>query len=347
MVTELCGGACLDHNLVRGGDSHSPPQTWLRKGGVFPAQEGSAEHMCRSSLSEPTFVCCEAVLRCGTLHLKQMGPCLSPDTSSRSKVMPGSFCSQGWVGVGLSLQVGFQGACPALGKPDHPLEGLQRAVRDLAADVGSLVEGLTLHGDLVWEAGKGVSQGLEESLALSCDSPLGISLPGSGAVPALSVAVRHCGTRGDLAVWLLALCLPQPCASRLSHAVATLSFAFHCARPLPKPVACLAREQEQPPAQGQCGTGPLPCWAPACRGWREDPALAPARRDMRAWGRPRSPGPLATGAGAWLPWDWEFIFSIANGAMGCPSPPPQQEGFVQGCPNETRPTSYSFLKGAV
>lgn len=93
----------------------------------------------------------------GKLQLKRMDP-PRPQHLSFSKVMPGSRCPQDWVRLGLSLQVGFQGVCLLLGKLDHPLEEPQRAAKDLAADVDSLVEGLTLHGDLAWEAGKGVSR---------------------------------------------------------------------------------------------------------------------------------------------------------------------------------------------
>lgn len=130
----------------------------------------------------------------GKLQLKQMDPPYSPNTLARSKVMPGTRCSQGYVGVELSLQMGFQGACLLLGKLDHPLEGPQRAARDLAADVDSLVEGLTLHGDLVWEAGKGVSRpgrsghgGWRSHFHLSCSTLLGISFPGR-KVPCLPLA---------------------------------------------------------------------------------------------------------------------------------------------------------------
>lgn len=81
--------------------------------------------------------------------------------------------------------MGFQGARLLLGKPDRPLEGPQRAVRDLAADSDSLVESLTLHGNLFWEAGKGVSrlgspghEGWKSHFHLSCGTLLGVSLPG-------------------------------------------------------------------------------------------------------------------------------------------------------------------------
>lgn len=97
--------------------------------------------------------------------------------------MPGSCRTWGWVGVRLSLPVGFQRVCLLLGKPDHPLEGPQRAAEDLAADVESLVHGLTLCRDLVREDGKGISsqgdQDMEAGGATSTGTVVGIILPGS------------------------------------------------------------------------------------------------------------------------------------------------------------------------
>lgn len=79
----------------------------------------------------------------------------------------------------------FQGVSLLLEKPDHPLEGPQRAAKDLAADIDSLVERLTLHRDLVWVTGKGVSRperpghrGWRSHFHLSRGTLLGVTLPG-------------------------------------------------------------------------------------------------------------------------------------------------------------------------
>ena len=77
---------------------------------------------------------------------------------------------------------------------------------------------------------------------------------------------------------------PQPCALGLYHTASALSFAFPHALSLPKPVSLSGWRAGavfySEPAQDWTSPVP-PCWSPACRGWREYPAIAPTSRDVR------------------------------------------------------------------